>query len=460
MQPNNIDAIVLFSGPGGVSTGLRNAGITHSLGIEYEENAANTARAAGHAVLEADVASLDPWITAFNFDMISNHRELLLQASPPCQGLSKAGKGKGRDDLHFLLDMIEQLRDGTTHREDAHALRQRLTDLCSDERSPLTYEVVRWIADLDPHHVVLEQVPAALPIWEAIAELLKAWGYSVWVGNVQAEQFGVPQTRKRAILLASRTVEVSEPVPSHSKYHNRTPGRLDANVLPWVSMADALEWGMTERPYPTIAPGSGQGGPDSLALGGSGARKVVYREHDEGRWIGKEVTHMGDVYNSKGCIRSVDEPAMTMTSSMDNGNFQFFDEENPPAKTVERLAARRAAVEEEVLPRVNNQSGTEFDLAWPIDRPSPVVAGREIITMPGANANRFNGATKSRNDGIRVLDWEAGVLQSFPSDYPWSGNKTVRFQQIGNAVPPLLMTALVGGMCVSEIAPIETAVTA
>lgn len=39
---------------------------------------------------------------------------------------------------------------------------------------------------------------------------------------------------------------------------------------------------------------------------------------------------------------------------------------------------------------------------------------------------------------IRITAREAGILQTFPADYPWAGNKGQVFSQIGNAVPPLL----------------------
>jgi DNA (cytosine-5)-methyltransferase 1 len=432
---SNLAAIVLFSGPGGVSHGLGLAGVGKSVGVENDPTAVQTATAAGFMVEEADVTTIDPTSLAHKYH-IGPSDYLLLQSSPPCQGLSKAGKGVGREDLDKLLAAIHSVAfDGV---EDIAGAIEHLWEICSDERSPLTFETVRWIKDLQPDYVMLEQVPAALPIWEAIAELLQVWGYSTWTGMVQAEQFGVPQTRKRAILLASREGEVEAPVPTHSKYHNRTPDRLDEGVLPWVSMAEALGWGVEDL----IGFGRKADGRDVIEINGQEYRARDFRTADLPSFVVTEkarswmrYTHMGDVYNSNGCIRQVNEPAPTITASMDNGNFQWINPE---------------AVAEKVQERINNQSGTKFDLTWPINRPAPTVAGREIVTMPGANANRFNGSTKSRNDGVRVTVEEAGVLQSFPEDYPWQGTKTKKHEQVGNAVPPLLACQLVTSLCASE----------
>lgn len=70
-------------------------------------------------------------------------------------------------------------------------------------------------------------------MWEAYAEVLRDQGYSVVMGIMHAEQYGVPQTRKRAILIARQDGgEVKFPGPTHSKYHTRDPYRLDPGVKP------------------------------------------------------------------------------------------------------------------------------------------------------------------------------------------------------------------------------------
>jgi DNA (cytosine-5)-methyltransferase 1 len=109
-----------------------------------------------------------------------------------------------------------------------------------DDRSLLVLEPLRWALSLQPEFLAWEQVPTVLPIWEACAKVLAAAGYSVDTGILSAEQYGVPQTRRRAILVASREGRARLPVPTHSRYHNISPDRLDDGLMPWVSMGEAL----------------------------------------------------------------------------------------------------------------------------------------------------------------------------------------------------------------------------
>lgn len=456
--------IELFAAGGGMSEALALLGIEphQAMGVEWDLDACRTAEAAGHRRLQADVAKCDPRRVAR--DAFGLARVTGFHASPPCQGFSMAGSGRGRQDAAELLCAISMIEDGHEVSEAINYLKR----VANDERTALTLEVLRWIADLQPEWITLEQVPAVLPIWEAMGKVLAKWGYSVATGNLHAEQYGVPQTRKRAILIASRKHEVCLPTPTHSRYYSRSPQRLDPGVLPWVSMAEALRWGMTERPYPTIAAGTAAGGTDPQAIGGSGARKTIATERAEGRWIDKtwsdtpgaeepnpHLAHLPEGVmlcptnlRPNAALRSLDKPAPTMA----------FGHETPRWVSPEELAAYRARVAAKAAERENNQSGTKFDLAWPADRPAPTIAGRDIVTMPGANANRFNGSTKSRNDGLRVTIEEAAVLQSFPANYPWAGGKTSSFQQCGNAVPPLLGLAV--AKCAVEWASVTEQPTA
>lgn len=155
-----------------------------------------------------------------------------------------------------------------------------------DERTALVLEPLKYALIMRPLFVVWEQVPTVRPVWEASAVVLREAGYSVDTDVLRAEQYGVPQIRRRAFLVARRDlVPAMLPEPTHSRFYTRDPTRLDPGVLPWVSMAEALGWGMTARPYPTIASGRTSGGLDIEKVGGSKARKSIYIERDAGRWI-------------------------------------------------------------------------------------------------------------------------------------------------------------------------------
>lgn len=92
-------AIDLFAGPGGWDVGAGPLGI-EPVGVEYDDAACATRKAAGLQTVQADVAELDP------VDFATEHGggcDLLI-ASPPCQAWSMAGKRKGQDDLPLVFE--------------------------------------------------------------------------------------------------------------------------------------------------------------------------------------------------------------------------------------------------------------------------------------------------------------------------------------------------------------------
>jgi DNA (cytosine-5)-methyltransferase 1 len=82
---------------------------------------------------------------------------------------------------------------------------------------------MRYAAELRPRWIALEQVPPVLPIWQYMADRLRGLGYRPWTGILSAEEYGVPQTRKRAILVASLDGRVGPPAPTHQAYVSGLP---------------------------------------------------------------------------------------------------------------------------------------------------------------------------------------------------------------------------------------------
>lgn len=265
--------IDLFAGPGGWDVAARRLGLKVT-GIETDRSACRTRWAAELSTVEGDVRDYRPW----DFTAARN-----LIGSPPCQPYSIGGKGAGRRALTTVLGLAERL----AKRED---IRPALAEL-DDERTGLVLEPLRWALEAvdagRPYRtIMLEQVPTVLPVWEALAVLLRAEGYDVRTGRLNAEEHGVPQTRTRAVLTASLDGPAALPAPTHRRFRRGVAqDEGDPALLPWVSMAEGIGWGMTHRPALTVSAGTGAGGADPSMVGGSGARATLYGERDAGRWV-------------------------------------------------------------------------------------------------------------------------------------------------------------------------------
>jgi len=199
-------AAELFAGGGGLAQGLRDAGVRPVAAVELDSYAADVF-AANHPDVELFRKDVRDVTGSELLAASSSGRVDILAACPPCQGFSTL----------------------TTkyHRADYRA----------DPRNFLVGEVARITRELQPSALMLENVPGLAgrgrPILDCLISELESDGYVVTWSVLQVADYGVPQTRRRLVLLAGKGFSIAMPEATHSQH-----GRC--GLPPWRTLRDAL----------------------------------------------------------------------------------------------------------------------------------------------------------------------------------------------------------------------------
>jgi len=192
-------AIDLFSGCGGLSLGLKQAGFRVVGAIDIDALAVETYKLNHRCVkvIQKDISKITARVLMDKLKLRPGDLDLLA-GCPPCQGYSSIRTRNGRHTVH-------------------------------DSRNDLVFEFVRFVLALRPRTVMMENVPrlADNSRMEIIRKRLSNAGYTVQVRIIDAADHGVPQRRRRMILLASLNGRVSFARPCPRKRTVReTIGRL------------------------------------------------------------------------------------------------------------------------------------------------------------------------------------------------------------------------------------------
>ncbi|GJL34685.1 cytosine-specific methyltransferase [Enterobacter hormaechei] len=186
---NKLIVIDFFCGCGGASEGLRQAGFDVELGIDIDPQASETYKAnfPDAAFISDDIRNVTVEKVA-NSIAFKSADGLLLSACAPCQPFSQQNKYKNDND----------------------------------ERISLLDETHRFVSTLLPEYIMLENVPGIQKIdgskespFTRFISLLDSLNYKYVYFVANAEKYGVPQRRKRFVLLASLLGSISIPEQTH-----------------------------------------------------------------------------------------------------------------------------------------------------------------------------------------------------------------------------------------------------
>jgi DNA (cytosine-5)-methyltransferase 1 len=351
--------IDLFCGAGGLSEGFHQAGYHVLAGNDFFEAAGETFEATHREAKFLPGRIQDR--TAADFRMAAGLRpgELdVLVGGPPCQGFSVYNHQRG---MH-------------------------------DERSSLYKEYLRIVAGLEPNWIVLENVTGMTSAGggaavQAILNGLRGLGYEVEQQILKAEEYGVPQERRRIVFIGNR---IGMPIEFPTSTHG-------LGKLPIVTVQDAIS------DLPPLRNGEDIG----TVPYATEARSAFQRD-------------------MRGGLNCVQNHAAARLSKVNLDRLRHIPQ-----------GGSWRDIPIDLLPE-GMKRAKRSDHTKRYGRLHWGGLASTILTKCDPHWGAYFHPDQDRTITVR----EAARLQSFPDWFEFKGSRTDQYTQVGNAVPPLLGRAI------------------
>lgn len=345
----------LFCGAGGLSQGFMQAGFKVLVGQDYNDIAGVTF-AATHPeakFIGGPIQQVTPQQILKASGLKRGEIDVLV-GGPPCQGYSVYNHQRG----------------------------------VNDPRAGLFREYLRIVEGLQPRWLVMENVTGITSIANGgivkeIQENMHRLGYRVEMKILRAEEYGVPQERRRIFFIGTRTdLPILFPEPTHGK-------GLQPFVTVWDAISDLpkLENGVKAAPAPYA--------------------KVAQN-------------HFQSMLRGKNSL--VQNHSASKLSKINEERMKFI----PPGGSWRDIPF-------DLLPD-GMKKAKRSDHTKRYGRPKKSDLACTILTKCDVHWGAYIHPVQNRSLTVR----EAARLQAFPDSFTFHGSATEQYMQVGNAVPPLL----------------------